>query len=279
MRGPRHLFEFHAARCLLAQMRLQPRMPESALIRARRDFPAAFLTGTRRIGMASIPILALLAVFPAKAQDAKPPYPSMAPIGQYLMADRNAEISLARSAAPEEISRNATVLVLGKNGYETAIEGTNRFVCVVERAWMSPFDSPEFWNPKMRGPICYNPPAVRSILPYTINRTNLVLAGLSKQQMEENIKTKVAKGELPVPESGAMSYMMAKDGYLGDSVGPWHPHLMFHVPKTDNATWGANVVCSPVVQNDEFVDVPEPETIFMVPVGKWSDGTPARTGK
>ena len=223
--------------------------------------------------------LALLTILPARSQDAKAPYPAMAPIDQYLMADRSAEIALARSAAPEDISRNATILVLGKNGYETAVEGTNRFVCVVERSWMSPFDSPEFWNPKMRGPICYNPPAVRSILPYTINRTNLVLAGFTKQQMEESIKGKVAKGELPVPETGAMSYMMSKNGYLNDEVGHWHPHLMFHVPKTDNASWGANVVCSPVLENDEYQDVPEPETIFMVPVGKWSDGTAARTEK
>jgi hypothetical protein len=201
----------------------------------------------------------------------------MAPVGQYLMADRGAEISLARRAAPEEISRGATILVLGRNGYETAFEGTNGFVCVVERSWMSPFDSPEFWNPKMRGPICYNPAAVRSILPYTLNRTKLVLAGLSKQQMEDSIRSGVAKGDLPAPEPGAMSYMMAKDGYLGDSVGHWYPHLMFHVPKTDKANWGANAVCSPVVQNDEFHDVPEPETIFMVPVGQWSDGTPSRT--
>jgi hypothetical protein len=223
--------------------------------------------------------LALLFVLQGRADEAKTPYPTMAPIDQYLMADRNAEIALARSAAPEDISRNATVLVLGKNGYETAVEGTNRFVCVVERSWMSPFDSPEFWNPKMRGPICYNPPAVRSILPYTINRTNLVIAGLSKEQMEESIKGKVAKGELPVPETGAMSYMMSKDGYLNDEVGHWHPHLMFHVPKTDNASWGANVVCSPVLENDQYQDVPEPETIFMVPVGKWSDGSAFQAAK
>ena len=223
--------------------------------------------------------LALVAALPAQAQDAKTSYPAMAPLDQYLMADRSAEISLARSAAPEEISRNATVLVLGKNGYETAIEGTNRFVCLVERSWMSPFDSPDFWNPKLRGPICYNPPAVRCVLPYTINRTRLVLAGLSKAQMKERIKSEVVKGELLVPASGAMSYMMSKNGYLSDSAGHWYPHLMFHVPKTDNASWGANVVCSPVLQNDDFTDVPEPETIFMVPVGRWSDGAIARSEK
>ena len=214
-----------------------------------------------------------------QAQDAKSPYPSMAPLEQYLMADRNAEIALARTAAPKSISAGASVVVLTGHGYEPGAKGTNGFVCIVERAWMSPFDHPEFWNPKLRGPICYNPPAVRSVLLYTINRTNMVLAGLSKRRMEETIKGKVAKGELPVPESGAMSYMLAKDGYLGDSVGHWHPHLMFHVPTTDNASWGANVVCSPVVQNDQFRDVPEPETIFMVPVGKWSDGSTAKAEK
>jgi hypothetical protein len=229
---------------------------------------------TRKFFMMLLP--AALCVIPAaQAQEAKAPYPAMAPIDQYLMPDRNAEIALARSAAPEALSRDATVLVLVRNGYETAIEGKNGFTCMVERSWMSPFDSPDFWNPKLRGPVCYNPAAVRSILPYTLNRTKLVLAGMPKAQMHESIVAAVAKGELPAPETGAMSYMMAKDGYLGDSAGHWHPHLMFHIPKTDAATWGANLPGSPVVFNDEFTDVPEPEIIFLVPVAKWSDGTAA----
>jgi hypothetical protein len=223
-----------------------------------------------------VPLALALCVLPAmRAQDAKATYPAMAPLDQYLMSDRDAEIALARSSAPDAISRDATVLVLGKNGYETAIDGKNGFTCLVERSWMSPFDSPDFWNPKLRGPVCYNPPAVRSILPYTINRTNLVLAGASKEKLHESIVASVAKHELPVPEMGAMSYMMAREGYLGDSVGHWHPHLMFHILKTDAATWGADLPGSPVVYNDEFTDMPEPEIIFLVPVGKWSDGTPA----
>jgi hypothetical protein len=32
---------------------------------------------------------------------------------------------------------------------------------------------------------------------------------------------------------------------------------------------------SPVLFNNQYRDVPEPETIFMVPVSKWSDGTVA----
>jgi hypothetical protein len=209
------------------------------------------------------------------AEDAKTQYPGMAPLGQYLTADRDAEIALARSAAPPSISGDATVLVFEKSGYQTAVEGKNGFTCLVERAWMSPFDSPEFWNPKMRGPICYNAAAVRTILPYTINRTRLVLTGLSKAQIRENITAAIAKNELPMPEAGAMSYMMSKAGNLGDSVGHWCPHLMFHVPKTEGANWGADLAGSPVLFNDEYRDVPEPENIFMVAVFQWSDGTPA----
>lgn len=209
------------------------------------------------------------------AQGAKTQYPGMASLDQYLMVDRNAETALARSAAPSSISSDATVLVLDKRGYETAIEGKNGFTCLVERSWMSPFDNPEFWNPNIRGPICYNPAAVRTILPYTLNRTRLALAGLSKARLHENITAAIAKNELPVPEAGAMSYMLSKAGNLGDSVGHWCPHLMIHVPKTDDASWGADLAGSPVLFDNTHRDVPEPETIFMVPVLHWSDGTPA----
>src|SRR5580698_140226 len=110
------------------------------------------------IGLASsVLVVALGASSRAQAQS-KSPYPSMAALNQYLMADRNSEIALARSAAPDSISRDATVAVLGSHGYETAVEGKNGFVCIVERGWMNLFDNPEFWSPKVRGPICFNPP-------------------------------------------------------------------------------------------------------------------------
>ncbi|MGD0988418.1 MAG: hypothetical protein ABR874_11440, partial [Candidatus Sulfotelmatobacter sp.] len=88
-------------------------------------------------------IFAIVVPGHVQGQDKKDPYPSMAPLDQYLIADRNAEIALARTAAPPSISRDAKVMVLGPHGYETAVEGKNGFVCMVERAWMNPFDSPE----------------------------------------------------------------------------------------------------------------------------------------
>ena len=223
----------------------------------------------------TLPVFALTVVlsaaWPQQAPDAKSPYPSMAPIEQYLMANRNAEIALARSAAPESISRDAEILALGRHGYETAVKGKNGFVCVVQRSWTAGIDDPDFWNPKLRAPICFNPPAARSYLPLTIKKTELVLAGQSKAQMFESIKAGLDKKELPALESGAMCYMMSKEGYLSDQDGRWHPHLMFFVPQTDAAAWGADLPGSPILAAN---DTPDRLTIFLIPVRKWSDGTP-----
>jgi len=200
-------------------------------------------------------------------------YPSMASIEQYLMPDRNAEVALARSAAPAAISSDAKILVLGWRGYETAVEGKNGFVCMVERSWGSPFNSAEFWNPRIRVPECFNPAAARSILPLMFKRTEMVLAGLSKAQMIDSIKAGYDHNELPVPEPTAMCYMMSRAGYLNDAVGHHVPHLMFYFPLTDKSAWGADLPDSPVTLNPQFQGGPEPITEFVIPVAKWSDGT------
>jgi hypothetical protein len=226
------------------------------------------------IGAITVPVfvvaVVLSAAWPAQSQDAKTPYRSMAPVEQYMMTDRNSEIALARSAAPESISRDAEVLVLGAHGYETAVKGKNGFVCIVERSWTAGIDHPDFWNPKLRGPICFNPPAVRSYLPLTIKKTESILRGESKAQMFESIKAALDKKEVQPPEPGAMCYMLSKDGYLSDHDGHWHPHLMFFVPQTDAVTWGADLPGSPILAAK---DAEDRLTIFLVPVGKWSDGT------
>jgi hypothetical protein len=209
------------------------------------------------------------------AQTQAGPYPAMAPLAQYLMADRDAEIQLARSAAPASISDHARVLVLGQHGYETAVQGSNGFVCIVERAWMSPFDDQEFWNPKIRGAICFNPASARSVLPLTHKRTELAFAGLSRIEIAARLKDAVDKKELPSLESGAMTYMMSKQSYLGDSAGNAAPHLMFYTPKQAGESWGEDLPNSPVILNMQFENSPEPLRSYIIPVSHWSDGTPA----
>jgi len=228
-------------------------------------------------------VAALIASRPVAAQDAKQPYPNMAPIEQYLM-DRDAEIALARSAAPDAISHDASVIVLTRHGYETAVEGKNGWVCWVGRGWMGMFDHPEFWNPKVRAAECINPPAVRSVLPYAYKRTELLLAGHSKHEVIAAIKAAIDKKELPALEQGTVSYMMSKDSYLSDYGGHNAPHMMFYETAKDGAAWGANLTNSPVLAVNYWYISAEaypqlksfpPLSVFLVGVTKWSDGTPA----
>lgn len=224
--------------------------------------------------IAGVALLAVMAALPARAQSFKGPhpnYPKMAPVSQYLM-ERSAEIALARSAAPASISSKAEVLVLGRHGYETAVKGTNGFVCLVERGWTAPLNDPNFWNPKLRGPLCLNPQAARSYLPLTRKKTELILAGGSKAQMADGMKAAFDAGKLPALERGAMCYMLSKQQYLGDGPGRWHPHLMFFIPEADSVARGENLAGSPVLTSAEPLDR---LTIVMVLVPKWSDGTPA----
>jgi hypothetical protein len=226
----------------------------------------------RTLSISSLALLAaLVVVLPAHAQETKTPYPSMAPPDQYRM-EPDAEIALARSAAPASISEDAEVMLLGRRDYETTVKGKNGFVCMVLRSWTAGTDDPEFWNPRVRSPICFNPPAVRSYLPQVIMKTKAILAGQSKHQMAEEIRVALDKKELPSQEPGAMCYMMSKQGHLSDRDGHWHPHLMFFVPLSDSTTWGADLKGSPILAAPDTLGR---LTIFLVPVGHWSDGTAA----
>jgi len=215
------------------------------------------------------------------ASGAKTPYPAMAPLQQYLMPEA-AEIALARSAGPESISRDAEVVVLREHGYETAVHGSkghgsNGFVCLVERGWTAPLDNSDFWNPRLRGPLCLNAAAARTYLPITIMKTKLILEGKSAAAMSHAIESALDTRQLPPLEPGAMCYMLSKQQYLGDSGKNWRPHVMFFVAQAaaKDRDWGANVEASPILASD---DAQDRMIIFMIPVRSWSDGTPDSPG-
>jgi hypothetical protein len=211
------------------------------------------------------------------------PYEKMAPIDQYLM-EENAEIQLARSAAPDSISRDATILVLRRQGYETAVEGKNGFVCMVGRGWTGMFDWPEFWSPKVKAADCLNPQAARSIMPIVSLRARMVMAGRSKEEMVSAVKAAFEKKQLPSLESGAMDYMMSKSSYLTDQGGHNVPHVMFYTRDENAEDWGSGAAGSPIMSSPYwFISQKEesqrkglpPILVFLVMVADWSDGTPA----
>lgn len=218
-------------------------------------------------------ILLILVVLPGaiqRAQAQADAYPAMAPLEEYLIP-RDAEIALARSAAPASITDDATIMVLERQGYTTAVQGKNGFLCYVERSWAQQTDKAEFWNPKMRSPNCFNAAAASSIAQIYLMKTGLVLAGKSKGEIAQTMAAALDRGELPVLEPGAMCYMMSKEEYLNDQAHNWHPHVMFYAAGDVAKSWGANLPGSPVIAaNDPQSHV----TTFVVVVRHWSDGTP-----
>lgn len=217
-------------------------------------------------------IATLCALFAALTETRCQAQQAMAPLAQYLIPDRNSEIALARTAAPVSISAAADVMVLTPTGYVPVAKGTNGFLCIVERSWGADSVDPEFWNPRVRSPICFNPPAAQTVAPFYLMKTRLVLAGKSKTDIDAALAAAQDSKTLPAIAPGAMCYMMSKQQYLSDSGKSWHPHLMFWVPGDKAKTWGANQPGSPIMG---IVDASKRSTLFLVGVGTWSDGTPA----
>ncbi len=194
-------------------------------------------------------------------------------IRQYLITDKAREIALARSAAPASLSAHATILVLERRGYVTAIRGSNGFVCLVARSWDNATNasSARFWDPKFRAPYCFNPAAVRTVLSRYLMRTHWVIAGASETAIGAREKAAWSAGEIKAPEPGAMSYMMSAKGRgIGGGAGPWRPHLMFYFPRAKAPNWGANLPGNPVSGAAE-----EDIAVLFVLVPVWSNGTPA----
>ncbi len=226
---------------------------------------------------------AYLALTSAAFANPAAPYPGMAPIGAYLM-DRTQEIALAKTAAPNSIAKDATILVLTRTGYQTALTGNNGFICWVGRGFVGASDAPERWNPKIRAADCENPQAARSVIPLVKLRTAMILAGRTDAQTIDRIKTALSSKEIPALEPGAMSYMMSKSSYLTDQGDHDMSHLMFFVAVKNGADWGANAPDTPVIGGNYWFFTPGHEvqiaslpvmSVFITGVATWSDGTPA----
>jgi hypothetical protein len=206
----------------------------------------------------------------------------MAPIDAYLL-DRATEISLAKSAAPDAIAKDATVLVLTRTGYETAIKGTNGFVCYVGRGFGGAPDWPERWDPRILAAACDNPPAVRTMTALLKLRTALTLARKSDTEVMDRIKAALRTRKIPPLEAGAMCYMMSRNAYLSAQGEHNMAHVMFYVPARDGTTWGANQPGSPVIGGNYWYLLPghdadiaalPPISVFLVATSTFSDGTP-----
>ena len=209
-------------------------------------------------------ILVFTALMSSSAQVATT-YP---PLDEYLMA-QDAEIALARSAAPATISDRATIKVLTPSGYDVVSEGDNGFVCMVLRGWSAPTYTPAqlrnlVYDPRVRAPICFDPEAARSVMPYYELRTELGLEGNAPDQIAAGVEAAYAEGELPRRDRVSFAYMWSADQYLFEEAGAWHPHVMVFAPYYENAMVGGNEFGSPLPQVTD--DAGTPFTVVVIPV-------------
>jgi hypothetical protein len=214
-------------------------------------------------------LVGALSIGQAQGAAAKVAYSTMAPLSQYLSKSASDEIALARSAAPGPIAGKAQVLTLGAHGYEVAARGTNGFVCLVQRSWEGNFDNKDFWNPRIRTPMCYNAAGANSLLKEFLERTDWVLAGKSAAQMAKETR-------LAPPIKGSMAYMMSPEQVICSDAGcsRWHPHLMFFFASDAAPNWGANQNGGPVFSGR----FDQRTAVLFVLVPMWSDGTPSMAG-
>jgi hypothetical protein len=222
----------------------------------------------RRATLASIAALASFVAGPMAAQQSH----DLAP---YLIADRTAEVTLARSAAPKNVTDSARILVLGRTGYVEASRGTNGFTCLVMRSFLGGLEDPAYWSPKVRAPACFNPPASRTVLLETLKRAEWVMAGVSQQEVAARTDRAYASRQFPLPATGAMAYMLSPEQYLGDENPHWMPHVMFYYDRSlPAAAWGAGDMSAPII-DASFGTPHAPVQTLFIPVRQWSNGTPA----
>ena len=195
-------------------------------------------------------------------------------LAAFLMTDRAAEVALARTAAPGAVSDSATVLVLTRTGYVEAVRGSNGFTCVVFRGFAASTSDPVFWNPRIRAPHCFNPPAVHSVLPAALQRATWLLSGLSPAELDQRTRAAYASGAFALPSDGAMAYMLSPKQHLSDDDPHWMPHVMFYYHQSlAPRTWGAGGMSAPVIDASVPADA-TPINTLLIPVPQWSDGSP-----
>jgi hypothetical protein len=211
--------------------------------------------------------LASVAAGHAQAQTQARAASRYAPLGEYMMP-REAEVALAKSAAPPNVSGRATVKVLTPSGFQVVREGTNGFVCLVMRGWAAPTFTPAaqrdlVYDETLRAPICVDPEATRMVLPFYELKHRLGMEGRTPDQIADAVQAAYVRGQLPRRDAVSFGYMWSADQQLGPGVGHWHPHMMVFAPYYDNPMLGGNEGGAVPVVND---DPGTPFTVVLIPV-------------
>ncbi|MGH7517343.1 MAG: hypothetical protein ACREOC_07720 [Gemmatimonadales bacterium] len=210
-------------------------------------------TGTIRVysrSFAAFAVAVLLGVGPSAAQSK-----TAGQAGPRRLLPRAEEIALARSAAPAEVSKDATVWVFTDSGYAVAEKGTNGVACYVGRSWVESIE-----------PHCFDAEGAATILPMEMRTVELRHRGMSHEEVEREIATGLSSGRFRTPRRPALSWMLSGAQQLVDDdgrpVGQWRPHLMIYYPYLTAAELGLGPV--PDLNSAVLVDGGTPTSNLMI---------------
>jgi len=202
---------------------------------------------------------------PAGAQSASTNYP----VKPAPLAD-SAEIALALTAAPDDLSKAAAVYAVKDGKVITLRTGTNGSACMVARD----FHAGSLY------PICFNPEGARTVLQRELMQVRMRSLGVPEDSIDKAVAAAYARGELEAPEEIALAYMMSPKQVLfseasknGRRVGAWHPHLMFYMPGATPAKLGLGGASSGPISVSS-AGTPNAEVIVKLP--QWADGSPVK---
>jgi hypothetical protein len=217
----------------------------------------------RRLTVLALCLFGSVGVSAVQAQSGK--YP---PIAAYLMS-HDAEVALAKSAAPANISARATIKVLTTSGYAVDRRGDNGFVCMVMRGWSAPTYTPEqfrdlVYDATVRAPICFDPGAAQMVMPYYELRSKLAMEGQPPDRIAQRVEAAYARGDLPRRDGVSFAYMWSANQHLASGIGRWHPHIMVFSPYYKNAMLGENQFGAPLPQVTD--DAGTPFAVVVIPV-------------
>ena len=170
-------------------------------------------------GALSIGLLSHIAAIQTMGQELPKVYDASMP--------REQQITLAESAAPAEVSSQATVYVLGPKGYEKAREGTNGFTCFVGRHFVKPTET-------TIEPSCFDAEGSRTLLPVYLHGEELRTSGKSEAEIKTDVAQGYKEGRYKYPDKPGFLYMMSTQNRLGPTPdhgsASFPPHLMFYAP-------------------------------------------------
>lgn len=156
-----------------------------------------------------------------------------APAAFSIVLDKEKEIEMALSAAPENLRADAAVYTLSPSGYTKIRDSKNGFHCLVEREGEGTL-----------GPICYDTEGSQTLMLAAFETAQLALSDKSQEEIDKQIDADYKSGKLIAPRKSGIVYMLSTqfqehNHATGEVKTVFPPHVMFYAPYMKNSDIGA----------------------------------------